>query len=183
MGQRIAVKGLETLDSVRVLKYLGMVHHTIPGGYLETTVHVDDPLVIGPEGPIRNLFEWLGQRIAVKGLETLDSVRVLKYLGMVYHTVPGGYLETTPSGYIEGLASRMGVTHATTPSTPGIRPRQPTEAEEKPMMRQDTECFAPLWARHNGFSELDLTCCVQSRSSAEGCRDLVRSTTWQPRGW
>ena len=95
------------------------------------SVHVDDPLEIGPAGPIRILFEWLGQRIAVKGLETFDSVRGLKYLGMLYYTIPGGYLETTPSGYIEGMASMMGVTHAKTPTTPGIRPRQPTEAEEK----------------------------------------------------
>ena len=30
-------------------------------------------------------------------------------------------------------------------------------------MRQDNECFAPLWARHNGFSELDLTRAVCSQ--------------------
>ena len=64
---------------------------------VKMSVHVDDPLVFGPEGPIRILFEWLGQRIAVKGLETFDSVRGLKYLEMVYCTIPGGYLETTPS--------------------------------------------------------------------------------------
>ena len=39
---------------------------------------------------------------------------------MVYYTIPGAYLEATPSGYIEGM-------------TPGIRPKQPTEAEEKPV--------------------------------------------------
>ena len=100
---------------------------------VKMSVHVDDPLVIGPEGPIRILFEWLGQRIAVKGLETFDSVRGLKYLEMVYYTIPGGYLETTPSGYIEGMASMIVVTHSKTPTTPGIRPRQPTEAEEKPL--------------------------------------------------
>ena len=87
--------------------------------------------MIGPEGPIRTLFEWLGQRIAVTGLETFDSVRGLKYLGMLYYAIPGGYLETTPSVYIEVMASMMGVTHAKTPTTPGIRPRQPTEAGEK----------------------------------------------------
>ena len=100
---------------------------------MKMSVHVDDPLVIGPEGPIRILFEWLGQRIAVKGLETFDSMRGLRYLGMVYCTIPGGFLETTPSGYIEVMASMMGLTHAKTPTTPGIRPRQPTEAEEKPV--------------------------------------------------
>ena len=57
---------------------------------VKMSVHVDNPLVIGPEGPIRTLFEWLGQRIAVKGLETFDSVRGLKYLEVVYHTIPGG---------------------------------------------------------------------------------------------
>ena len=61
------------------------------------------------------------KRIAVKDLETFDSVRGLKYLGMVHYTIPGGYLETTPSGSIEGMASMMGVTHAKTPTTPGIR--------------------------------------------------------------
>ena len=69
---------------------------------MKMSVHVDDPLVIRPEGPIRILFEWLGQLIAVKGLETLDSVRGLEYPGMAYCTIPGGYLETTPSGYTEG---------------------------------------------------------------------------------
>ena len=48
------------------------------GGGVKLSVHVDDPLVIGPEGPIIVLFEWLGQRIAVNGLETFDSVRGLK---------------------------------------------------------------------------------------------------------
>ena len=50
---------------------------------LKMSVHVDDPLVLGPEGQIIILFEWLGQRIAVKGLEAFDSVRGLKYLEMV----------------------------------------------------------------------------------------------------
>ena len=77
------------------------------------------------------MFEWLGQRIAVTGLETFDSVRGLKYLGMLYYAIPGGYQETTPSVYIDVMASMMGVTHAKTPTTPGIRPRQPTEAGEK----------------------------------------------------
>ena len=48
---------------------------------VKMSVHVDDPLVIGPEGPIRVLFDWLGMRIAVEGLETFDSARGLKYLG------------------------------------------------------------------------------------------------------
>ena len=29
----------------------------------------------------------------------------------MYYTIPGGYLETTPSGYIEGMASMMGAVH------------------------------------------------------------------------
>ena len=58
-------------------------------------------------------------------------MRELKNLGMLHCIFSGGYLETTPSGYIEGMASMMGVTHAIKPTTPGIRPRQPTEAEEK----------------------------------------------------
>ena len=49
---------------------------------VKMSVYANDPLVIGPEGPIRILFERLGQRIAVKGLETFDSVRGLKYLGV-----------------------------------------------------------------------------------------------------
>ena len=98
---------------------------------VKMSVHVDDPLVIGPEGPITILFEWLGQRIAFKSLETFDSVRGLMYLRMVYYTIPGGYLETTYSGYIGGMASMVGATQAKTPTTPGIRPRQPTETEEK----------------------------------------------------
>ena len=98
---------------------------------VKMSTQVDDPLVIGPDGPIGILCEWLGQSIAVKGLETFDSVRGLKDLGMVYYTIPGGYLETTPSGYIEGMASMMGTTHAKTCTTPGIRPKHPTEAEEK----------------------------------------------------
>ena len=48
---------------------------------VKMSVHVDDPLVIGPEGPIRVLFDWLRMRIAVEGLETFDSARGLKYLG------------------------------------------------------------------------------------------------------
>ena len=79
------------------------------------------------------MFDWLGQRTAVKGPETFDSVRGAEYLGMVYYTVPDGYLETTPSRYIERMASMMGVTHAKTPTTPGIRTRHPTEADEKPV--------------------------------------------------
>ena len=80
--------------------------------------------MIRPEGPIRVLLDWLGQRIAVKGLETFDSAGGLKYLEVTYHTVPVGYLETTHSGYIEEMASMVGVMHATTPTTPGIRTRQ-----------------------------------------------------------
>ena len=98
---------------------------------MKMSVHVDDPLVIGPEGSIRILFEWLGQRIAVKGLETFDSVRGLKFLGLVQYTIPGGFLETTPSGCIEGVASMMGVLLAKTPTTAGIRTRHPTEADEE----------------------------------------------------
>ena len=98
---------------------------------VKMSVHVDDPLVIGPEGPIRVLFDWLGMRIAVKGLETFDSARGLKYLGMVYNTIPAGFLETTLAGYIEGMASMMGVMHAKTPTTPGFRTPHPTEADEK----------------------------------------------------
>ena len=88
-------------------------------------------LVIRPEGPIRISFEWLGQRFAVKGLETFDSVRGLKFLGMVHKTIPCEFLETTPSGYIEGMASMMGVLQAKTPTTAGIHTRDPTEADEK----------------------------------------------------
>ena len=109
---------------------------------MKMSVHVDDPPVIDPEGPIRTLFEWLGQRIAVKGLETLDSERGLKYLGMLCYTIPGGYLETTPSGYIEGKASMMGVTHAKNAHDT----RNPTKAnrrrqKRKLWMRQDNECL------------------------------------------
>ena len=70
---------------------------------VKMSVHADDPLVIGPEGLIRILFEWLGQLIAVKGLETFDSVRGLKNLGMVYYTIPGGtwrqLLQVTSKGW------------------------------------------------------------------------------------
>ena len=76
-------------------------------------------------------FEWLGQRIAVKGLETFDSVRGLKYLGMVYPR------------------------HQE--SDQGNRRRH----KRNQWTRQDNEYFAPLWAKHNGSSELDLTCCSQ----------------------
>ena len=140
---------------------------------VKMSVHVDDPLVIGPEGPIRVLFDWLGMRIAVKGLETLDSARGLKYLGMVYNTIPAGFLETTLAGYIEGMASMMGVMHAKTPTTPGFRTPHPTEADEKRWTQQDNECFAPSWARHTGSSEHHQASCTQSRSSADGCRGLV----------
>ena len=112
------------------------IYHREEDG-VRMSVHVDDPLVIGPEGPIRVLFEWLGQRVAVKSLETFDPVRGLKYLGMVYYRIPGGHpgghKETIPPGYIEGMASMMGVLHAKTPATPGIRTRHPTEADEKPV--------------------------------------------------
>ena len=120
---------------------------------VKMSVHVDDPLVIGPEGPIIILFEC----IVVKGLETFDSVRGLKYLEMVYYTFPGGYLETTPSGDIERMASMMGVIW--TPKRPrhqesdqGNRRKQ----KRNQWTRQDNECFAPLWERHSGSSELDL---------------------------
>ena len=107
---------------------------------VKMSVHVDDPLVIGTEGPIIILFEGT----VVKDLETFDSVRGLKYLEMVYYTFPGGYLETTPSGYIEGMASMMGVTDAKTPTTPGIRLRQPTEAEEKPVDETGKRVFRAI---------------------------------------
>ena len=48
-------------------------------------------------------------------------MRGLKYLGMVYCNISSGYLETTPSGYNEGMASVMGVLHAKTLTTPRIR--------------------------------------------------------------
>ena len=64
-------------------------HHREEDGVM-MSAHVDDPPVIGPEWPIRALFDWLGQRIAVK-------VRGVKHMGMVSYTIPGGYLETTPS--------------------------------------------------------------------------------------
>ena len=77
------------------------------------SVHVDDPLVIrSSKGPYQ-LFEWLGQRVAVKGLETLDAGRGLR--------------EVLP-GYIEGMASTIGVLQAKTSTTPGIQ-----EADEKPV--------------------------------------------------
>ena len=142
---------------------------------VKMSVHVDDPLVIGPEGPIIIFFEC----IVVKGLETFDSVRGLKYLEMVYYTFPGGYLETTPSGDIEGMASMMGVTDAKTPTTPGIRPRQPTEAEENPVDETRQRVFRAIV----GKAQWILRARPESRSSAEGCNDLVRSTVWQPRGW
>ena len=97
---------------------------------MRISVHVDDPLVIGPEGPIRFLFEW---RVAVKSLEILDPVRRVNYLGMAYSRIPGGYLETIPPGYTDGMASMMGVLQAKTPATPAIRTRHPTEADEKPV--------------------------------------------------
>ena len=100
---------------------------------VKISAHVDCHLVVSPEMPIRALFEWLGQRIAVKGLETFDPVRGLKFLGMVYYSMPGGYPETTPSRYIEGMASMIGVLRAKTPTTPGIRTKHPTEADEKPV--------------------------------------------------
>ena len=52
-------------------------------------------------------------------------MRGLKFLGMVHYTIPGGFLERTPSGYIKGMASMMTVLHAKTPTTAhGIRQRQ-----------------------------------------------------------
>ena len=136
---------------------------------VKMSVHVDDSLVIGPEGPIRILFEWLGQRIAVKGLETFDSVRGLKCLGMLYGTVPGGYLETTPSGYI--------VTHAKTPTKPGIRPKQPTEAEEKPVDETRQRVFRAIVGKAQWIlsARPDVLYAVKELSR--------RLQGWQPRGW
>ena len=74
---------------------------------VEMSLHVDDLLVIGLEGLIRALFEWLGQCVAVTGLETLDPVRGLNCLGVVHYSLPGGHLETTPSGYIEFVQSLL----------------------------------------------------------------------------
>ena len=71
-------------------------------------------------------------------------MRGLKYLGMVYCTIPGRYLETTPSGYIEETASMMGVTHAKTPTTPGVRPRHPTGADEKPVNATRQQVFCAI---------------------------------------
>ena len=140
------------------------------------------PLVIGPEGPIRVLFEWLGQRIAVKGLETFDSARGLKYLVMVYYTIPGGYLETTPSGYIEVMASMMGVTHARTHRTPGIRPRSLKEADEKSVDETRQRVFRVIVGKAHWIlrARRDVLYAVKDLSRLQG---LERSTTWQPRGW
>ena len=100
---------------------------------MKMSVHVDDPLVMVQKDQSEFCMSGWDNALLSRGLETFDSVRGLKYLGMVYFTTPNGHLETTPSGYIEGMASLVGVTHAKTPTTPGIRPRQPTEAEEKPV--------------------------------------------------
>ena len=102
------------------------------------------------------MFDWLGQRTAVKGLETFDSARGLKHPGMVHDTIPGGYLETTPS------ASMMCVMHA----AHGTRQRQTRNL----WTQQDNECSVPSLARHNGSAEPGQTCCMSLRSSAGGCR-------------
>ena len=83
--------------------------------------------------------------------------------GWVYYTSPGGYLETTPSGYIEGMASMMGVTHAKTPTTPGIRPRQPTEAEEKTVDQTRQRVFRAFVGKEQWIlrAQPDLLCAVK----------------------
>ena len=45
--------------------------------------------------------------------------------------------------------------------------------------------FLPIFSFFQFFHVFHFfqTCCTQSRSSAKSCRDLVRSTVWQPRGW
>ena len=146
----------------------GSVHLQLEDDSVKMSIHVDDP-----EGPIRILFEWLGQRIAVKGFgRLLDSERGLKYLGMLCFTIPGGYLETTPSGYIEGMASMMGVTHAKTPTTPGIRPKQPTEAEEKPV-DETRQPVKELSRRLQGPREVDYVAAKRMVKYQHGTRDTV----------
>ena len=120
---------------------------------MRMTVHVDDPLVIGLGGPNRVLFEWLGQRVSVKCLETFDPVRVLKYLRMVYYRIPGSYLETILPGYTEGMASMMGVLHAETPATPGMRTRHRRRQTRSQLTHHKSACTAPSWAKHTRFSE------------------------------
>ena len=78
------------------------------------SVRVDDPLVIGPEGPIRVLFEWKGQRDAVKCLETFDPVRGLKPKVLGNWVLP--HSKKLPGDESSRMASMMGVLHAKTPA-------------------------------------------------------------------
>ena len=149
---------------------------------MKMSVHVNDPLVIGPEGPIRVLFDWLGMRIAVKGLETFDSARGLKYLGMVllhYSSwIPGdnSCRIHRGDGLDDGRDARQDTHDARIPHTAPDRGRRETFGRSK----------TTSVSRHRGQGTVDPQSSTRRpvrRQGAQPTAAEASSTTCQPRGW
>ena len=107
---------------------------------LKMSIHVDDLLVIGPQDQ---------SGFCLGGWDNALLPRVWKLCA--WAQVPGNgalhcsrWITGDNSGYIEGVATMMGVTHAKTPTTPGIRPKQQTEVEEKPVDKTRQRVFRAI---------------------------------------
>ena len=68
----------------------------------------------------------------------------------------------------------MGVTHANTPTTPGIRPRQPTEAEEKPVDETRQRVFRAIVGKAQWIlrARPDVLYAVEERRRLQGPREV-----------
>ena len=97
------------------------------------SVHVDDPLAVGPHAAVLALFEYLRSHIAVKVVEELTDKAGVTYLGMLYRRIPGGFVERIPPGYISSMAEALGVVRSKPPVTPGVKVRHLKPADEAPL--------------------------------------------------
>jgi len=97
------------------------------------TVHVDDPMIAGRRCDIDRLIALIGEKVTVKQIDYLNMKTPVRYLGMDYMLSEKGFTESIPQGYLDGIASLLGVASGKAPVTPGVKKVAVTANDESPL--------------------------------------------------
>ena len=112
-----------------------------PERQLRLVVHVDDPLCSGPRGEILQLYNQLGDKLAIRVGAPFNAQTDSVYLGARYRRVGDVIIEHPAEGYMEGILDIVGMKECNRLTTPGI----------KESIKEDQEDPALDAARHHTY--------------------------------
>ncbi|CAE8633525.1 unnamed protein product, partial [Polarella glacialis] len=94
----------------------------------DVVVHVDDPIVAGPDTSVSLLFELFQGSMKFKPGEVISELKSVRYLG--------GFKVRAGPGYIDGVLKDVQLSTCRGASTPATTAAKPSTPEEKQMRRE-----------------------------------------------